>query len=145
MQDMGLWLAIAVIALTIGSLVGRIVWLAHVKRKRARNRHIEAPNSHYTPQLVRNREDLDRWEAIPLEKVHEINRGEVRQLIDKAKAAGVESLRPRERQFLDHMALVTGPDRGPDGAPLRKEAAAPARPQQPPRPPDLMKPSEARS
>jgi len=142
---MGLWLAIAVIVLTIGSLLGRIVWLAYARRKRARNRQVEAPNSHYTPQLVRNREDLARWEAIPLEKVHEINRGEVRRLIDKAKAAGVESLRPPERQFLDHMALITGPDRGPDGAPLRKDAAASPRPQQPPRPPDLTKPSEARS
>lgn len=141
---MGLWLAIAVIVLTIGSLLGRIVWLAHLRRKRSRSRQVEAPNSYYTPQLVRNREDLDRWENIPLEKVHEINRGEVRRLVDKAKAAGAESLRPNERQFLDHMALVTGPDRGPDGAPLRKEPAVPARPQQPPRPPDLTKPSEAR-
>lgn len=141
---MGLWLAIAVIVLTIGSLVGRIVWLAHARRKRSRNRHIEAPNSHYNPALVRHREDLDRWENIPLGKVHEINRGEVSRLIDKAKAAGVESLRPRERQFLDHMALVTGPDRGPDGAPLRKDVPAAPRPQQPPRPPDLTKPSEAR-
>lgn len=141
---MALWLAIAVIVLTIGSLLGRIVWLAHLRRTRSRNRKVEAPNSHYTPQLVRNREDLDRWENIPLDKVHEINRGEVVRLIDKAKAAGVESLRPTERTFLDQIALVTGPDRGPDGAPTRKGTSRPPRPPQPPRPADLTKPSEAR-
>jgi hypothetical protein len=140
---MALWLAIAVITLTIGSLVGRIIWLAYVKRKRARNRVREQPNSHYTPQLVRNREDLDRWEAIPLDRVHEINRGEVVRLIDKAKAAGVESLRPRERTFLEHMAYVTRAEAGTESRSHDGASRSTPRPPQPPRP-DLTKPSEAR-
>jgi hypothetical protein len=141
---MALWLAIAVITLTIGSLVGRILWLAYARRKRARNRVIEQPNSHYTPQLVRNREDLDRWEAIPLERVHEINRGEVARLIDKANAAGVESLRPRERTFLDHMAMITRAETNGEARSREDAPRTPPRSSQPPRP-DLGQPSEARS
>jgi hypothetical protein len=143
---MALWLAIAVIGLTIGSLLGRIVWLAHARRRRARNRVVEKPNSHYTPQLVLNREDLDRWENIPLERVHEINRDEIVRLVAKARAAGVESLRVKERTFLDHMALVTRIEVGADEAPKPGDnPRRPPRPPQPPRPADLGKPSEARS
>jgi hypothetical protein len=141
---MALWLAIAVLGLTVGSLLIRVGFIAHAKRRRARNRVVEKPNSHYTPQLVINREDLDRWENIPLERVHEINRGEIERLVAKAKAAGVESLRPNERTFLEHMAQVTPTPPVPHDLPGSHEPPPP-RPPQPPRPAKLPNPSEARS
>ncbi|MGH7504922.1 MAG: hypothetical protein ACRELX_04705 [Longimicrobiales bacterium] len=140
---MALWLAIALLALTVSSLILRIVYVAHARRRRARHRVVEEPNSHYNPRLVSNREDLDRWESIPLERVHEINRGEIERLIARAKAAGVESLRVNERSFLDHMALVTQPDLPADESGGRRDAPPP-RPPQPPRPADLRQTSEAR-
>ena len=47
---------------------------------------------------------LKRWRAIPLEGLHELNRGEVRRLLVKAEDKGVRSLTEQERAFLDRMA-----------------------------------------
>jgi hypothetical protein len=73
-------------------------------RARARQRVVELPNSHYTSQLVRDSESRHRWQGIELDSIHEINRGEVEQLLARIQISGVESLRPSERTFLDHIA-----------------------------------------
>lgn len=77
-------------------------------RRRARNRVVERPNSHYTSQLVRERETRHRWHGIDLDRIHEINREEVARLLAKVEAVGVHALRDDERTFLDYMAELTG-------------------------------------
>ena len=68
---------------------------------------MEKPNSHYTAPLARDIQIRHRWHDIALERVHEINRGEVVRLLAKADAVGVETLRASERAFLDQMARIT--------------------------------------
>lgn len=77
-------------------------------RRRARRRVVEKPNSHYASQLARAVETRHRWHGIDLSRIHEINRGEVERLLAKVEALGVDSLRPNERVFLDHMAKLAG-------------------------------------
>lgn len=49
-----------------------------------------------------------RWEAIDIEGLHELNRGEVIHLLEKARSSGARSLTLEERQFLERMAASTG-------------------------------------
>lgn len=51
---------------------------------------------------------LRRWEAIDLDRLHEINRTEVATLLQKAHDSGVRSLTAAERQFMDRMAMAAG-------------------------------------
>lgn len=51
---------------------------------------------------------LRRWEQIPVDALHELNREEVVTLLEKARAVGVRGLTLAERQFLDRMAASTG-------------------------------------
>src|SRR3970040_1739635 len=60
--------------------------------RRPRPLHVEAPNSHYTSRVVQDREALARWKAIPLERVHEINRGEIRRLLAMVDEEGIARL-----------------------------------------------------
>jgi len=76
-------------------------------RARARRRIVEQPNSHYTSPLVRNGEIRHRWQNIDLDRIHEVNRGEVSRLLAKVEASGVESLRETERVFLDQVANIS--------------------------------------
>lgn len=48
--------------------------------------------------------DLKRWQAIPLDALHPINRHEVDRLLTKAQSTGVASLTPDERATLDRFA-----------------------------------------
>lgn len=50
---------------------------------------------------------IQRWRStIPLESLHELNREEVRTLLERAEEDGVGSLKPDERAFLDRMAQM---------------------------------------
>lgn len=77
-------------------------------RNRARRRVVEQPNSHYTSPLVRNGEIRHRWQNIDLDRIHEVNRGEVSRLLARVEASGVDSLREAERVFLDQVASISG-------------------------------------
>jgi hypothetical protein len=101
-------LAMTIVAMVAGAAVSGFVASRLRKRRKLQRRVIEQPNSHYTSKLVINRDTLTRWHDIPLDKVHEINRGEVDRLLKKAEALGVDSLRAPERVFLDQIALITG-------------------------------------
>lgn len=54
--------------------------------------------------LVGDRMALARWRGISLDSLHELNRGEVVRLIDKAEREGPGSLTSSERDFLDRMS-----------------------------------------
>ncbi len=47
---------------------------------------------------------LERWHAISVEGLHELNREEVARLLEKAERGGPRSLTDLERQFLDRMS-----------------------------------------
>ncbi|MGH7503147.1 MAG: hypothetical protein ACREL7_15585 [Longimicrobiales bacterium] len=79
-------------------------------KKKSRPRVIEQPNSAYTPKLVLDRDSRHRWQKIPLDQIHEINRGEVVRLLDRVAAAGIDSLRTREREFLENLAVRLVPE-----------------------------------
>jgi membrane associated rhomboid family serine protease len=54
--------------------------------------------------LVGERVTVARWKGISLESLHELNRDEVRRLLEKVSTGGVGSLTQAEREFLDRMA-----------------------------------------
>jgi hypothetical protein len=66
---------------------------------------VEAPNSHHSSQGVRNHEDRERWSRIDLSALHPLNREEVQRLLDVVQAHGVAGLSPKDRLFLDNMAV----------------------------------------
>jgi len=114
------WLATTVV-LSTAIVVGivRAVMVRLEKRRRART--VEKPNSHYTPKLVLDRDARNRWRSIPLERIHEINREEVRRLVNKVEALGVDGLTIRERDFLERMAELYPPPPGQIGASSKPE------------------------
>jgi len=54
--------------------------------------------------FTRERSSLARWRSITVERLHELNRGEVERLLDKAEREGPSSLSSAERAFLDRMS-----------------------------------------
>jgi hypothetical protein len=99
---------VLLLAVLAGAFVRQTVLLIRARR-RDRRRVLEKPNSHYTPQAVREREDRDRWHAIDMSRIHEINREEVDRLLRKVEALGAGVLRPAERTFLDRMLELSAP------------------------------------
>lgn len=67
-----------------------------------------SPASVPAPGVLQDRSALRRWETIPLDALHELNRDEVATLLEKVRVAGVKGLSAAERQFLDRMAASTG-------------------------------------
>lgn len=101
-----LGLIAAVATVIVIAAVGRVM----AARRRARQRVLEQPNSHYTSHLVVQRETRVKWHDIDRTRLHEINCEEVVRLLAIIDAAGVDVLRPHERVFLDRMAeLAAGP------------------------------------
>lgn len=49
-------------------------------------------------------DDLKRWESIPRDDLHPVNRDELDRVMSKIKSSGVGSLTPDERAFLDRFA-----------------------------------------
>lgn len=94
--------AIVIVVLSVRAIIRRVA------RKR-QPRMVEKPNSHYTSQLVLDNDSSTRWRSIPLENMHEINRGEVKRLIVKLDEYGIEGMTKRERMFLDRMAELNPP------------------------------------
>jgi hypothetical protein len=84
------------------SFAGLQVWMRSVAELRdARLRALRQDLS----EKARQRAERERWESIDLERLHPLNREEVRRLLTLADADGVGALKPSERLFLDNMAL----------------------------------------
>jgi hypothetical protein len=97
------------IPLSIVTVVAMLLLVAAVTRvlaarQRATRLATEQPASQHTWQDVREMEATTRWSTIDLDALHEINRDEVKRLLARVEAAGVEALRPLERSFLDNLA-----------------------------------------
>jgi hypothetical protein len=99
-----IWLVL--LAAVLGFAAGAVRVL--LARRRLRRRVVELPNSHYTSSLVRAAETRHRWHEMDLDRIHEINRGEVIRLLGIVDAAGVDALRPDERRFMETMSELFG-------------------------------------
>lgn len=95
----------ALAMVVVGGIGARVWYLGWRKRRVAARRRVEAPNSHYSSNGVRNQEDRERWGDIQLGGLHPLNADEVARLLDVVDADGVKSLSPRDRLFLDNMTL----------------------------------------
>jgi rhomboid family protein len=115
------WLAAGLIAISLYSgisgssagvadfahLGGLVVGAAYVrarlwkqgKGKREFQRKLRATQSAGSS----DRETKARWASITIESLHEINRGEVEELLARVESGGVRSLSQDERDFLDRM------------------------------------------
>jgi len=75
------------------------------------NRILERPNSYYSSRDVRDQEDTEWYDSIQLDKLHEVNRDEVERLLVQINGAGIDSLRPSDRAFLERIADLDAPER----------------------------------
>ena len=87
----------------LGGLVAGWIFLKQWERRRHR-RVVERPVSPLRAPGVKETDAIERWEAIPRERLHEINREELESLLRKANELGIKALTPNEREFLDRMA-----------------------------------------
>lgn len=105
----------AVAALVATGVALRLWYTGWRRRRIASRRRVEAPNSSYSSQGVRNHEDRERWGRIDLSKLHPLNRDEVRRLLDVLEVQGVAGLSSKDRLFLDNMTLERGSGGGRRG------------------------------
>ncbi len=56
------------------------------------------------PRLETTAGAIDRWKRIKRDQLHEVNRDELDRILDKISAAGIGSLTPGEREFLDRFS-----------------------------------------
>lgn len=99
------WVPGVVLAVLMGGVALRVGYRAWRRRRIASRRRVEAPNSHYSSQGVRNQEDRERWGSIPVERLHPLNQEEVERLLRRIDNDGIQALSPRDRLFLDNMTL----------------------------------------
>jgi membrane associated rhomboid family serine protease len=78
----------------LGGYLGAYLYIRWIDRKR----HEFKRKATSAPPAIRQK--LDRWQAIDLSKVHQVNRDEVSRLMEKARTEGVGSLSGPERVFL---------------------------------------------
>jgi len=107
-ERMSTWLTVT-LAIAILIMVPTVRTAIRRAMRKRQPKLVEKPNSYYTPKLVLDRDSRDRWHLIDLQSVHEINRDEVRRLVDKVDALGIDNLTSRERIFLDRMAELYAP------------------------------------
>ena len=87
----------------LGGLAFGWLFLKSWERRRKR-RLVEQPNSHYRAPGVQDIDMRERWESIPREHLHEVNREELEKLLGKVEQQGVKGLSGEERAFLDRLA-----------------------------------------
>ena len=87
------------------TVAARFWYRAWRRRRIAERRRVEAPNSHYSSQLVRNQEDRERWGRINMGVLHPLNRDEVQRLLDMVDQEGIKAISAKDRLFLDNMTI----------------------------------------
>ncbi len=87
----------------LGGLLAGWVFLKSWERRR-KQRVVRRPSARPRMSGIRDADAIQSWEAIPRERLHEINREEVDYLLTKVKKMGVASLTAEQRAFLDRMA-----------------------------------------
>jgi membrane associated rhomboid family serine protease len=56
------------------------------------------------PSFTSSTADLQRWNRIPRESMHEVNRTEINRILDKINSSGLASLTPGERETLERFS-----------------------------------------
>jgi len=93
----------------LGGLVIGAAYLKLVDHRQTKDRREFQKQVQSTPsQKYGEQEVVRRWAAIDMSSLHEINRGEVQELLKRVQAEGLKSLSQAERQFLDRMAGFYG-------------------------------------
>ena len=87
----------------LGGLFAGWVFLKSWERRRHR-RVVKRPAPTRKPPAAQDADAVARWQAIPRERLHEINREELDNLLRKVGKLGVKALTPDERAFLDRLA-----------------------------------------
>ena len=87
----------------LGGLVAGWIFLRRWERRRHR-RVVKPTVRRQKAAPVEDGDAVQRWEAIPRERLHEINREELEGLLRKVGKAGAQALTSDEREFLDRMA-----------------------------------------
>jgi len=103
---MVLWIS----AILTGFLLslGLRAWYKRWRRRRtARRRVVEKPNSSYSSDLVRHQVDREMWGKVKLDRLHPLNRTEVERLLELVDTRGPDALSPRDRLFLENMTRVS--------------------------------------
>jgi hypothetical protein len=109
-----IWLAVLLLSTVVGGALGRLWWIKRRASIKSANRILERPNSYYSSKDVRDQEDAEWYESIDLDELHEVNRTEIKRLIAQIEGAGIDSLRPSDRAFLERIANLEAPDRKGD-------------------------------
>ena len=87
----------------LGGLATGWLFLRAWERRRHRRVVVRTPPTRVAPEAT-DADALTRWDAIPRDRLHEINREEVDSLLRKVRKVGPRALTPDERAFLDRMA-----------------------------------------
>jgi hypothetical protein len=109
-----IWISGLLLSTVVGGALARRWWIKRRASVKAANRILERPNSYYSSKGVRDQEDTEWYDSIDLAKLHEVNRAEIERLIGQIKGAGIDSLRPSDRAFLERIADLDAPDRKGD-------------------------------
>jgi len=94
--------------LLVGIVLGVLLRIGYRSWRKSRvveRRVVEAPNSHYSSEGVRNQEARERWGRINQRRLHPLNRDEVQRLLDAVDQYGLPALSPKDKLFLDNMTL----------------------------------------
>jgi hypothetical protein len=95
------WLSV-LLAANLAALAVTLFLYRRMKKAQTKRR-VEAPNSQYKSPYVLDLEAKERWQAIDLDRLHEVNREEVEKLLAKLALGNVRMLTASERAFLDRM------------------------------------------
>jgi membrane associated rhomboid family serine protease len=83
----------------LGGFLGGYLYLRfRNKSVRDRIRKIEMP------AISAGRSDIERWKAIDMSTLHEVNRAELERILTKLDREGVEKLTPQEHLFLERFS-----------------------------------------
>ena len=93
----------ALLALVIAqSVMLGVLLRLYLQAKQLREEAARRGGDAASPAL--DQEARQRWEALDLTRLHELNREEVEKLLTKVRGTGVRSLTASERAFLDRMS-----------------------------------------
>ncbi len=88
----------------LGGLAAGWVFLKLWEQQRGQTAAVAKRQPRYKATGAQEADVLERWNAIPRDQLHEINREELEALLAKADQAGIRALTNEDRAFLERMA-----------------------------------------